>query len=100
MTPEWAKSFLIFSIGILLSDHSENHTFVIVNSTTTAAPAIGVATAAALKEAASIYQHIYILVLFNVHRCILIMGKIEQQRQQRQRQQQQQRRQRQQQITE
>ena len=33
MTPEWAKSFLIFSIGILLSDHSENHIFVIVNST-------------------------------------------------------------------
>jgi hypothetical protein len=29
---------------------------------TTAAPAIGVATAAALKAAASFYQHIYILV--------------------------------------
>ena len=43
---------------------------------TTAAPAIGVATAAALKAAASFYQHIYILVLFNVHRCILIICQI------------------------
>ena len=41
VTPEWAKSFLIFSIGILLSELSENHIFVIVNSTNLALIVLG-----------------------------------------------------------